>query len=154
MCLDLTLKGGQRQAFHVTLSVMINNFILHCTGIRLGLFTPDQAFDVVARKQIEKLRKPCLTLIQLVCTELYSIASSSVTKVQCLVLYISVYIFVQGVEALFSVHIHTLGFVCFLFHHFCLVCTPCLFCFHFVLEYYELHGKFNEQDCNIAPHAK
>ena len=64
---------------------MINNNILPCSGIRLGLFTPDQAFDVVAKKQIEKLRKPCLTLIQLVSAELYSIANGSVTKVDCLV---------------------------------------------------------------------
>ena len=104
---DLVLnKGGQRQAFHITYDPlnMINNNILPCSGIRLGLFTPDQAFDVVAKKQIEKLRKPCLTLIQLVSAELYSIANGAVTKVECPVLCIFLS---KGVEALFSVHMHS-----------------------------------------------
>ena len=51
------------------------------TGIRLGLFTPDQAFDVVAKNQIEKLRKPCLNIIQLVSGELYNVAKTAVSKV-------------------------------------------------------------------------
>ena len=51
------------------------------TGIRLGLFTPDQAFDVVAKNQIEKLRKPCLNIIQLVSGELYNVAKTGVSKV-------------------------------------------------------------------------
>ena len=51
------------------------------SGIRLGLFTPDQAFDVVAKNQIEKLRKPCLNIIQLVSGELYNVAKTGVSKV-------------------------------------------------------------------------
>ena len=51
----------------------------------MGLFTPDQAFDVVAKNQIEQLRKPCLNIIQLVATELYNIAKTSVIKVEYLV---------------------------------------------------------------------
>ena len=113
---------------------MTNNNILPCSGIRLGLFTPDQAFDVVAKKQIEKLRKPCLTLIQLVSTELYSIANGAVTKVECPVLCIFLS---KGVEALFSVHMHSyIYFVCVYFFIiiFCLICAPCLFCFQFVFK--------------------
>ena len=55
----------------------------HCivSGIRLGLFTPDQAFDVVAKNQIEKLRKPCLNIIQLVSAELFNVAKHAVAKV-------------------------------------------------------------------------
>jgi len=34
----------------------------------------------VARKQIEKLRKPCLNIIQLVATELYNVAKNGVMK--------------------------------------------------------------------------
>ena len=63
--------------------IAYNNYL----GIRLGLFTPDQAFDVVARKQIEKLRKPCLNIIQLVATELYNVAKNGVMKVVCQVKY-------------------------------------------------------------------
>ena len=55
----------------------------------MGLFTPDQAFDVVAKSQIEKLRKPCLNIIQLVATELYNIAKTSVIKVDFNVLSFS-----------------------------------------------------------------
>ena len=64
--------------FMLNLPIMICE---HYTGIRLGLFTPDQAFDVVAKSQIEKLRKPCLNIIQLVSAELYKVATSGVEKV-------------------------------------------------------------------------
>ena len=41
----------------------------------------------MARKQIEKLRKPCLNIIQLVATELYNVAKNGVMKVVCQVKY-------------------------------------------------------------------
>ena len=51
------------------------------SGIRLGLFTPDLAFEVVAKKQIEKLKKPCLTVTELVAAELSKVAKSAFDKV-------------------------------------------------------------------------
>ena len=56
-------------------------FIQILLGIRLGLFTPDLAFEVVAKKQIEKLKKPCLTVTELVAAELSKVAKSAFDKV-------------------------------------------------------------------------
>merc|ERR1719391_1708232 len=49
-------------------------------GIRVGLFTPDRAFDMVAKTQIERLREPCLNIIQLVTLEMTNIAREVVMK--------------------------------------------------------------------------
>lgn len=38
--------------------------IKNATGIRIGLFTPDQAFTAIVRKQIERLRDPALDCLQ------------------------------------------------------------------------------------------
>jgi len=51
-------------------------------GVRLGLFTPDQAFDVVAKKQIEMLKTPSLKLIDLVSEELSKVVQGAVSKMQ------------------------------------------------------------------------
>ncbi len=51
-------------------------------GVRLGLFTPDLAFDVVAKKQIVRLKTPSLRLVDLVTEELRKIISSSVIQVE------------------------------------------------------------------------
>jgi len=51
-------------------------------GVRLGLFTPDQAFDVVAKKQIEMLKSPSLKLIDLVSEEMSKVVQGAVTKMQ------------------------------------------------------------------------
>lgn len=39
-------------------------------GIRVGLFTPDMAFDAIVKKQIGRLREPSLKCVDLVITEL------------------------------------------------------------------------------------
>jgi dynamin GTPase len=46
-------------------------------GVRLGLFTPDLAFDVVARKQIDRLRQPILLMVDLVCQEVFKVLQHS-----------------------------------------------------------------------------
>ena len=51
-------------------------------GVRLGLFTPDLAFDVVAKKQIVRLKTPSLRLVDLVTEELRKIISSAVLQVE------------------------------------------------------------------------
>jgi hypothetical protein len=48
----------------------------------LGLFTPDQAFDVVAKTQIERLRGPSLKLVDSVTLELHAISGEMVGKVE------------------------------------------------------------------------
>merc|ERR1719450_1940678 len=51
-------------------------------GVRLGLFTPNQAFDVVAKKQIEMLKSPSLKLIDLVVEEMGKVVQGAVSKMQ------------------------------------------------------------------------
>ncbi|XP_071747299.1 dynamin isoform X2 [Lepeophtheirus salmonis] len=46
-------------------------------GIRIGLFTPGDAFDIVARKQITQLRGPSLRLLELASTELMKMVYDS-----------------------------------------------------------------------------
>merc|ERR1719291_978423 len=43
-------------------------------GVRLGLFTPDRAFDQVTKAQILKLKPTSIKLVDLVCNEMMSIA--------------------------------------------------------------------------------
>ena len=50
-------------------------------GVRLGLFTPDLAFDVVARKRIERMKAPSMLLVDLCVTEMMKIVVSVVPKV-------------------------------------------------------------------------
>lgn len=42
-------------------------------GIRTGLFTPDLAFETIVKKQIQKLKEPCLKCVDLVVGELTSV---------------------------------------------------------------------------------
>jgi len=42
-------------------------------GVRIGLFTPDRAFDMVCKAQIAKLKEPSLKLIDSVCQEMMNI---------------------------------------------------------------------------------
>ena len=51
-------------------------------GVRIGLFTPDKAFDVVVKQRIEQLKGPSLKLIDLVVEEIKRVFSDSLKKVQ------------------------------------------------------------------------
>ena len=55
-------------------------FIFH-VGVRLGLFTPDRAFDQVTKAQILKLKPTSIKLVDLVCNEMMSIAREVTGKV-------------------------------------------------------------------------
>ena len=50
-------------------------------GVRVGLFTPDKAFDVVTKSRIENLKVPCMKLIELVSEELKQAVAPSFMKV-------------------------------------------------------------------------
>lgn len=43
------------------------------SGIRVGLFTPDMAFEAIVKKQINRLKEPCLKCIDLVVLELSNV---------------------------------------------------------------------------------
>ncbi|KAF6205917.1 hypothetical protein GE061_020093 [Apolygus lucorum] len=42
-------------------------------GIRVGLFTPDMAFEAIVKKQISRLKEPCLKCVDLVVLELSNV---------------------------------------------------------------------------------
>lgn len=54
---------------------------LICMSFRTGLFTPDLAFEAIVKKQIIKLKEPCLKCIDLVIQELINTVRQSTNKV-------------------------------------------------------------------------
>lgn len=50
-------------------------------GIRVGLFTPDMAFESIAKKQIAQLKEPILKCIDLVVQELSTVVRLCTDKV-------------------------------------------------------------------------
>lgn len=51
-------------------------------GIRVGLFTPDMAFDAIVKKQIDKLKEPSLKCIDLCVQELSNVVRQTTEKVR------------------------------------------------------------------------
>merc|ERR1719427_2510996 len=49
-------------------------------GVRLGLFTPDLAFDAVVRKQIEKMKTPAKKIIENVTAEIFNVLNKSLEQ--------------------------------------------------------------------------
>ena len=49
--------------------------------MRVGLFTPGKAFEVVVKEKISQLKGPCMKLIELVVDEIRQIATVSLAKV-------------------------------------------------------------------------
>lgn len=48
--------------------------LLHnISGIRVGLFTPDMAFEAIVKKQINRLKEPSLKCVDLVVQELSNV---------------------------------------------------------------------------------
>uniref|UniRef100_A0A670Z0B3 Dynamin-2 n=1 Tax=Pseudonaja textilis TaxID=8673 RepID=A0A670Z0B3_PSETE len=50
----------------------ISYAIKNIHGIRTGLFTPDLAFEAIVKKQMQKLKEPCLKCVDMVVSELTS----------------------------------------------------------------------------------
>uniref|UniRef100_H9GCG0 dynamin GTPase n=1 Tax=Anolis carolinensis TaxID=28377 RepID=H9GCG0_ANOCA len=50
----------------------ISYAIKNIHGIRTGLFTPDLAFEAIVKKQVQKLKEPCLKCVDMVVSELTS----------------------------------------------------------------------------------
>lgn len=49
---------------------------------RVGLFTPDMAFEAIVKKQISKLKEPSLKCVDLVVAELANVVRSCSTRVR------------------------------------------------------------------------
>lgn len=50
-------------------------------GIRVGLFTPDMAFEAIVKKQIQRLKEPSLKCVDLVVSELCNVVRVCTDKV-------------------------------------------------------------------------
>ena len=50
--------------------------------MRIGLFTPDRAFDMVTKSQIQKLREPSLKLVDHVTIEMLAMVRDVAAKVR------------------------------------------------------------------------
>ncbi|KAL2298023.1 hypothetical protein Nmel_016984, partial [Mimus melanotis] len=48
----------------------ISYAIKNIHGIRTGLFTPDMAFETIVKKQVKKIKEPCLKCVDMVISEL------------------------------------------------------------------------------------
>ncbi|XP_059495841.1 dynamin-3 isoform X4 [Stegostoma tigrinum] len=51
----------------------ISYAIKNIHGVRTGLFTPDMAFEAIVKKQVHKLKEPCLKCIDMVVSELATV---------------------------------------------------------------------------------
>ncbi|KAI6192009.1 Dynamin GTPase [Aphelenchoides bicaudatus] len=60
------------------IQIAIRNF----HGIRVGLFTPDMAFEAIVKKQIGRLKEPTLKCVDLVVTELSNVVRQCAETVQ------------------------------------------------------------------------
>nr|XP_020465988.1 dynamin-2-like isoform X2 [Monopterus albus] len=60
----------------------ISHAIKNVHGVRTGLFTPDLAFEAIVKKQIVKLKTPCLKCIDLVIQELINTVRQCTNKLK------------------------------------------------------------------------
>uniref|UniRef100_A0A8D2P8H5 Dynamin-type G domain-containing protein n=1 Tax=Zosterops lateralis melanops TaxID=1220523 RepID=A0A8D2P8H5_ZOSLA len=84
----------------------ISYAIKNIHGIRTGLFTPDMAFEAIVKKQIVKLKGPCLKSVDLVmqelintvkkCTKKVALVLAKLTSVSCFFPYCYVKMLPQG----------------------------------------------------------
>ncbi|XP_061844084.1 dynamin-2-like isoform X5 [Nerophis lumbriciformis] len=58
----------------------ISYAIKNIHGVRTGLFTPDMAFEAIVKKQVIKLKDPCLKCVDLVVTELVALIRKCTEK--------------------------------------------------------------------------
>ncbi|XP_056426487.1 dynamin-2 isoform X2 [Hyla sarda] len=58
----------------------ISYAIKNIHGVRTGLFTPDMAFEAIVKKQVIKLKEPCLKCVDLVIQELINTVRQCTTK--------------------------------------------------------------------------
>ena len=58
-----------------------NKNYIFSIGIRVGLFTPDMAFEAIVKKQIARLKEPSLKCTDLVVNELSNVVRICTDKV-------------------------------------------------------------------------
>ncbi|XP_044217975.1 dynamin 3a isoform X1 [Thunnus albacares] len=58
----------------------INYAIRNIHGVRTGLFTPDMAFEAIVKKQISRLKGPCMKFVDMVSQELFTTVNQCFNK--------------------------------------------------------------------------
>nr|XP_046246560.1 dynamin 3a isoform X2 [Scatophagus argus] len=92
----VSLSGGARinRIFHerfpyelvkiesdeIKLRQEINYAIRNIHGVRTGLFTPDMAFEAIVKRQISRIKGPCVKFIDMVSQELMTTLSQCINK--------------------------------------------------------------------------
>uniref|UniRef100_A0AAY5L3E9 dynamin GTPase n=1 Tax=Esox lucius TaxID=8010 RepID=A0AAY5L3E9_ESOLU len=61
----------------------ISYAIKNIHGIRTGLFTPDMAFEAIVKKQIVKIKEPCIKCVDMVIQELINTVRQCTNKLDC-----------------------------------------------------------------------
>uniref|UniRef100_A0A3B4TTN1 Interferon-induced GTP-binding protein Mx n=1 Tax=Seriola dumerili TaxID=41447 RepID=A0A3B4TTN1_SERDU len=61
----------------------ISYAIKNIHGIRTGLFTPDMAFEAIVKKQVIKLKQPCVKCVDMVIQELINTVRQCSNKLEC-----------------------------------------------------------------------
>uniref|UniRef100_A0A8C5H9Q7 Interferon-induced GTP-binding protein Mx n=1 Tax=Gouania willdenowi TaxID=441366 RepID=A0A8C5H9Q7_GOUWI len=61
----------------------ISYAIKNIHGIRTGLFTPDMAFEAIVKKQVIKLKEPCVKCVDMVIQELINTVRQCSNKLDC-----------------------------------------------------------------------
>ena len=84
--------GRARDYYYFSFFVFLFWFVLHdhhALGVRIGLFTPDKAFDVVVKQKIDLLKGPSLKLVDLVIEEMKKIFKDTLGKVPLSSLFVT-----------------------------------------------------------------
>lgn len=68
--------------FPITNHYLLLHFWSLSTGVKVGLFTPGEAFEVVAKRRIAQLKEPATKIVGLVTEELRNIMVQGLTKVK------------------------------------------------------------------------
>uniref|UniRef100_A0A4W6CXN1 Interferon-induced GTP-binding protein Mx n=1 Tax=Lates calcarifer TaxID=8187 RepID=A0A4W6CXN1_LATCA len=78
----------------------INYAIRNIHGVRTGLFTPDMAFEAIVKKEISRLKGPCIKFIDMVSQELINTVYQCINKVKktvCVcVMYLHDVLYISG----------------------------------------------------------
>lgn len=74
-------SGLKRNKLPCVMFVLLSYIFFHVH--RTGLFTPDMAFEAIVKKQIVKLKGPCLKSVDLVMQELINTVKKCTKKVTC-----------------------------------------------------------------------
>lgn len=81
------------------------NVLCTISGIRVGLFTPDMAFEAIVKKQINRLKEPSLKCVDLVVQELSNVVRICTDRVSIFFIRFFFFIYSRKKEKKFQVNL-------------------------------------------------